>query len=135
MIPFTGVFHRKIDSKGRVMLPTKILDSSPWPYATAWLSYGEERAYAVAPISPGELTRQAAAESLSVDPIELTLKEGLLRLTSEMRERLGENALCIVGVHDHIELWPVSVWERDDPRMDPQTMQAELEKLFQADKD
>ncbi len=131
MTPFTGAFQRSIDSKGRVMLPSSILDSSPWPHATAWLTYGEERTYSVAPITPGELRQQAAAESLHVDPIELTLEEVYLRLTAEMRKVLGENALYIIGVHDHIELWPASVWEADDPNMDPQTMRAALDKLFQ----
>lgn len=124
----TGTHHRSLDDKCRVALPKSLREGlETGENCTLYLAPGTDGALALYPEdsfrrladrlqaatpnarSVREYARLFFARAAAVRPD----KQGRLRLPTELAELaklVGE--VVLVGVQDHVEIWPRAAWEQ-----------------------
>jgi MraZ protein len=136
---FLGQHRYQMDAKGRIALPARFhgafgqdmfltlgRDGGLWAYAEDdWERiFGQIRSD---PMSSKEERDRARAlygngEQVTVD------KQGRVVIPQGLREKVGlEREVVVVGVGDHLEVWPAPAWDRDQQRLIDEYVAGEVE--------
>lgn len=121
--PFVGRFDRSLDSKGRVILPTRLrpsFDPSGYlaPHEDGCIALWTDEEFTM------EATRQHAREAEGptarhevrewfshVNRVQVD-KQGRMPIPPDLRTHADiEQDVLVVGVHDRVELWSKRRWE------------------------
>jgi MraZ protein len=126
---FLGQHRYQMDAKGRIALPARFhdafgkemfvivgRDAGLWAYAEEdWVAVMEQ--IRSGPLSTREERDRARAmyghgEQVRVD------KQGRVVIPQFLREQARlDREIVVVGVSDHLEIWPGPVWDREQQRL------------------
>lgn len=127
MSGFLGSYEHKLDAKGRLFIPRRVLEAIPDPQERSQfvLSLGLDgclymftrRAFlehfaALRQAAFGSAEFRAVMRGLGACSSEQTLDaQGRIMIPEDLRQRvkLGEDAV-VVGAIDHVEIWDRTVW-------------------------
>ncbi len=122
---FKGTYYRTLDERGRLQIPSKLVDALPKFFVSisgfdGCYSVYEKEGYE-------EFTKELFSARSILDPtvrrlkrkIESTYDEleidphGRLTLTKDIRTRHHiEKDVVIIGLGDHFEIWGLETWEK-----------------------
>jgi MraZ protein len=126
-LPFTGTYHHTIDSKGRLIVPSRLRDQlqdeeivlTVWPEGciSVWWGEGWEKLQTqLLEQRKSDAKTRATVRRLSgqahTDRVD---KQGRITVPEHLREWAGITRDCVVtGVFDHGEIWNPERLERQD---------------------
>ena len=140
---FSGMYHNSIDSKGRIIIPSKFreglgirfmltkgLDGCLFLFSTEeWDAFVAKMK--AAPVSSKEgraFSRYFFANAVECEPD----KQGRLTIPPILRAHAGINKdLVTIGVDTRIEVWSKKSWENynNRPELDTDSIEAKMESL------
>lgn len=137
---FTGTFHHTIDSKGRLIFPSRLreeleenkvmLMAAPDPCIAVWSgeAWRDYEARLIGQQKADESKRDVIRELFSNGHADKVDGQGRISTTPELREHAGiTREVVIVGAGDHAEIWnPETLAERQ-----ASVKEAGLSRLFE----
>lgn len=134
----TGTYDRSIDTKGRLMLPSKLqTDLGGECYLTMGIDrclalYPEESwqvftdKFAALPISQSRKMRPLFANAVKCVPD----SQGRILIPARLQTYAGiTKDVSIIGVHNRAEIWDAETWRENDEEMTPEKMAALMEEM------
>jgi len=120
---FTGEYHHTIDAKGRLAVPARFrLELAGAAYICRWLdgclaifprAAWEELTGQIGTLSRvGDARARELARSVFSSAYDVELDgQGRVLVPTGLRELVGlESDAVVVGLNDHVELWPPARW-------------------------
>jgi MraZ protein len=134
---FHGEHRLTIDEKNRILIPSAIrANMDPETRGNAFmLIIGLDRTIWLFPEKTFDLLTSSLPSSLAPDANQLAFermlfarshraewdKQGRMVLPEKMLQRTGiERDVALLGVRDHLELWPLSKWETEEQQLTDQ---------------
>jgi MraZ protein len=141
-LAFTGRYRHTIDSKGRLIFPSRLRDEleetkvllmpSPDPCIAVWCGEArrtyEERLQAQSKASAEN--RALIRELYSFSHSDEVDKQGRISVPEELRGEMGiDREVVIVGAGDHVEIWDPARYEAERRKVAEVGLSAMFEKL------
>ncbi len=134
----TGTFERSLDSKDRLMLPSKLqVELGEECYLTMGIDkclalYPEESwkvftdKFAALPVTQSRRMRPLFANAVKC----YRDAQGRIQIPKRLQQYAGiTKDVAIIGVHNRAELWDAATWRQNDEEMTPEKMAALLEEM------
>lgn len=139
---FTGEFRHTIDSKGRLIVPSRLRDALEddtvvlvvWPdgciglwSGPGWQSLRAELLRQSKSSPSHRSAIRAIASSAHTDQVD---RQGRINVPQHLRDYAGiDRDVVVVGVLDHGEIWSPEAWERERAKVEEGRLDRLIEQL------
>jgi MraZ protein len=131
-VSFTGIYRHSIDSKGRLIVPSRLRDELEentlsliaMPDGCIGIWSGEawrtlEQRLIEQRRSSDLATRRAIRRMGALTLQEQVDSQGRITIPPDLRDAVGvERDVVIVGQYDHAEIWSLERWEQEQQSLD-----------------